>query len=70
MQTPDFIELTDDLDWDLVSTGDFDADGDTDILVRSSAFGTWRLYNLNQSQVQSSEDVALTHDLNWAVPPS
>ena len=70
MNSPDFLELTDDLDWSLASTGDFDADGDTDILVRSGAFGTWRLYNLNHNQVQSSADVALTSDLNWIVPQS
>ena len=70
VNSPDFLELTDDLDWSLASTGDFDADGDTDILVRSGAFGTWRLYNLNHNQVQSSADVALTSDLNWIVPQS
>jgi hypothetical protein len=70
VDTPTFLELTEDLDWKLATIGDFDADGDTDVLLRSAAFGTWRLYKLNQNQIQSTEDVALTPDLNWTVPQS
>lgn len=68
VDTPSFLEMTADLDWQLATIGDFDADGDTDVLLRSSAFGTWRHYQLNQNQVQSSTEVALTPDLNWTVP--
>lgn len=67
VETPAFLDVTADLDWHLASTGDFDADGDTDILVRSSVFGTWRLYNVNQAQVLESSEVALTNDLNWGL---
>jgi hypothetical protein len=67
VRSPAFLDVTSDLDWQLASTGDFDADGDTDILIRSSVFGTWRLYSLNQNQIQASNEVALTSDLNWIV---
>ena len=65
-----FLEITRDLDWGIAATGDFDGDGDSDILVRNALFGSWKLYTLDNTRVQSSSDVPLTNDLNWLLPQS
>jgi hypothetical protein len=62
--------MTDDMDWKMASTGDFDGDGITDILIRNEQFGSWMLYTMNQNKIKNSLNVALTEDLSWLVPRS
>jgi hypothetical protein len=62
-----FITPVADLNWDIGGTGDFDSDGQTDILWRNGATGenaVWLMNGTNLTQGVLTTPVA---DLNWQI---
>jgi hypothetical protein len=60
-----------DLDWKIVGTGDFDNDGDADILWRNSGTGSYRGWNviwyMNGEAISSYGYLVGITDLNWEI---
>lgn len=53
--------------WEFNGVGDFDGDGNQDVLIRNSSSGQWYMYNLENSDVQSRGYVLLESAKNVAV---
>jgi hypothetical protein len=51
--------------WDLVSSEDFDADGDTDILLRNPTSGAWRMFIIENGAVVSNSAFGAYASTQW-----
>ncbi len=55
--------LTQDVNWHVVSTGDFDGNGSNEVLLRHVSTGRWQHHN--PDQVESNKSLDLPADLAW-----
>lgn len=53
--------------WSLVASEDFDADGDTDVLLRNDTSGAWRMFIMESGAVQSNSAFGAYSDLSWVL---
>jgi hypothetical protein len=57
-----------DLNWQIAGTGDFDRDGNVDILWRyNGAGGRNRVWFMNGTSIRSGADILAVSDLNWQI---
>jgi len=56
-----------DLDWRAVGSGDYDGDGNADLMWRHDLTGLVYYWRMNGSTIMSSAKVAQPSDLNWRV---
>jgi hypothetical protein len=66
--TEGYLRTVSDLDWKVVGTGDFDGDGNADILWRNASTGENYLYPMNGTAILGTEGYLRTvADLAWKV---
>ena len=51
--------------WNYAGTGDFDGDGDADILLRNTNTGEWRLFIVQNGNITGSHGFNAWQNLNW-----
>lgn len=57
-----------DLNWQIMGTGDFNNDGNTDVLWRyNGTGGRVRVWYMNGTSIISGADIAAVSDLNWQI---
>ena len=58
--------ITNDPDWMMMGTGDFNGDGRGDVLLRNKDTGEWWIYLMNGRDINSGA-TAITTDLDWFI---
>ena len=53
--------------WGYAGTGDFDGDGDADILLRNSDTGDWRVFTIQDNAITGSHGFNLYKALTWTL---
>jgi hypothetical protein len=68
LATEGYLRTVADLNWQIVGTGDFDGDGEADILWRNAATGENYIYFMDGKAIKPSEGYLRTvADLSWQV---
>jgi len=61
------IDRAADLNWHVAGSGDFDGDGDEDLLWRHAVSGRNVIWKLQNAQLQIGEEIPGVSDLNWQI---
>jgi hypothetical protein len=67
LQSGYFIPTVADLNWQIISTADFDRDGHADILWRNRATGENVIWQMNSTGLQSGYFLTPVADANWRI---
>jgi len=65
LQSSYYIPTVADLNWQIISTADFDRDGNADILWRNQATGENAIWQMNSTGYQTGYFLTTVADLNW-----
>ncbi|XHX79436.1 MAG: Calx-beta domain-containing protein [Stenomitos frigidus ULC029] len=65
LQSSYFMPTLADLNWQVISTADFDRDGDADILWRNRSTGENAIWQMNSTGYQTGYFLTTVADLNW-----
>ncbi|MBD2072959.1 DUF4347 domain-containing protein [Phormidium sp. FACHB-592] len=65
LQSGYYIPTLADLNWQIISTADFDRDGNADLLWRNRSTGENAIWQMNSTGLQSGYYLATIADLNW-----
>ncbi|XHX79437.1 MAG: DUF4347 domain-containing protein [Stenomitos frigidus ULC029] len=65
LQNSYFIPTLADLNWQIISTADFDRDGNADILWRNRSTGENAIWQMNSTGYQTGYFLTTVADLNW-----
>ena len=65
LQNSYYIPTVADLNWQIISTADFDRDGNADIVWRNRATGENAIWQMNSTGLQSGYLLTPVTDLNW-----
>jgi hypothetical protein len=63
------LETVSDLNWRIVGTGDFNKDGNVDILWRNSSSGANYIWYMNGATHTGGVALETVPDLNWTITP-